>query len=296
MPFATKKKKKRFGLSTPNDKSYKCGRKYKQIFNLRVKENNSSSGRPIMETIKSRDSRDKTNINTYTRSCEKLAPTDQASVENILHQDIQTQEIEIIPPVHECATHPRNETEIIKEYVTDTNIRSAIIDQFVRVFNCPPEKNWTEIIRCVRRNLKLFEHKYYRRIRRTFKSVAMQLTRCHPISPDRKRRRITQKNMIDADSFDAQLIADMIEAGYSYQKCTIALNLKKNQMDLPFVTLSTVYGVANRLDPITRTVKKRKQGSFNPEDKWSIARKGWAKQLLVRLGKLKINNENGEQI
>ena len=102
--------------------------------------------------------------------------------------------------------------------------------------------------------------------------------------------------MIDADSFDAQLIADMIEVGYSYQKCTIALNMKKNQMNLPFVTFSAVYGVANRLDPVRRTVKKRKQGSFNPDDKWSKARKGWTKQLLVRLGKLHLNSEDGEEI
>ena len=79
----------------------------------------------------------------------------------------------------------------------------------------------------VRRNLKLGSNKYNRMIKRTFQSVVMQLTRRDNISPDRKKRRITQKNMIDPNSFDAQFIADLIESGYSYQKTTIALNIKK---------------------------------------------------------------------
>ena len=287
--FWGKKRNKKYALSRPSDKQYRSnrqeriGRKGSKI-NL-VKP----SGQQINEQINTHDSRDKNITVQTTRPCKNLTTIGCASEDILLPTTI-------IPQLQERATHPQNEKEIIMEYVTEKNIRAAIIDQFVRVFNCPPEKYWTEIIRCVRHNLKLFEHKYYKRIRRTFKSVAMQLTRCNSISPDRIKRRITQKNMIDADSFDAQLIADMIEAGYSYQNCTIALNLKKNQMDLPFVTFSAVYGVANRLDPIQRTVKKRKQGSFNPDDKWSKVRKGWTKQLLVRLGKLKLNSEDGEEI
>ena len=180
--------------------------------------------------------------------------------------------------------------------MSERKIRAAIIDQFLRVFNCPPVKDWKKIMKYVRRNLKLCSNKHNEKIKRTFQSVVMQLTRCDTISPDRKKRGITQKNMIDANSFDAQLIADMIESGYSYQKSTIALNMKKHEMNLPFVTFSAVYGVANRLDPVRRTVKKRKQGSFNPDDKWSRARKGWTKQLLVRLGKLKLKSEDGEEL
>ena len=78
----------------------------------------------------------------------------------------------------------------------------------------------------VRRNLKLGSNKYNRMIKGTFQSVAMQLTCRDNISPDRKNRRITQKNMIDHNSFDAQFISDLIESGYSYHKTTIALSMK----------------------------------------------------------------------
>ena len=83
----------------------------------------------------------------------------------------------------------------------------------------------------VRHNLKLCGNKYNRIIKRTFQSVVMQLTRCDNISPDRKKRRITQKNMIDPNSFDAQFIANLIESGYSYQKINIALNMKYQEIN-----------------------------------------------------------------
>ena len=111
-------------------------------------------------------------------------------------------------------------------------------------------------MKCVRDNLKLGTNNN-RLIKRTFETVAMQLTKKNEISPERKKRNIIQCNMIHPDSFDAQFIADLIESGYSYEKTTIALNMKKLEMHLPFVTHSAVYGVTKRLNPLKRTVKKR---------------------------------------
>ena len=45
-------------------------------------------------------------------------------------------------PLHERAPVPHYEREIIMQYVTKKRIRASIIDQFVRVFNCPPAKDW----------------------------------------------------------------------------------------------------------------------------------------------------------
>ena len=45
-------------------------------------------------------------------------------------------------PLHERAPVPHYEREIIMQYVTEKRIRASIIDQFVRVFNCPPAKDW----------------------------------------------------------------------------------------------------------------------------------------------------------
>ena len=65
----------------------------------------------------------------------------------------------------------------------------------------------------------------------------MQLTKQKEISPDRKKCNITQQNMIHPDSFDAQFIANLIESGYSYEKTTIALNMKKNRNAITFCYL-----------------------------------------------------------
>ena len=220
------------------------------MYDLKVKAKSEPSGRPMKESIMPPNLHDKIESHPKTRSCDKLTPTGRASVTNMLPQDIRPTEIEIIAPLHERATVPRNERELIMQYVTEKRIRAAIIDQFVSVFNCPPVKGWNNIMKYVRRNLKLCGNKYNKIIKRTFQSVVMQLTRCDNISPDRKKRRITQKNMIDPNSFDAQFIADLIESGYSYQKTTISLNMKKEEMHLPYVTFSTVYGIAKRLNPV----------------------------------------------
>ena len=79
--------------------------------------------------------------------------------------------------------------------------------------------------------------------------------------------------MIDSDSFDAQLIAGLIQSGYSYDTMTIALNMKKKEMKLTYVTYSAVYGVTNRRSPLKRMVQKQKQASFDPDEKWYNARK-----------------------
>ena len=72
--------------------------------------------------------------------------------------------------------------------------------------------------------------------------------------------------MIHSDSFDAQLVAGLIESGYSYDTMTIALNMEEKEMKLTCVTYSSVYGVVKRLRPLKRMVKK-KAGFLQPRGK-----------------------------
>ena len=64
-----------------------------------------------------------------------------------------------------------------------------------------------------------------------------------------------QTNVIDVKSQDAQLIADFLESGYSFEQTTVAINKHKSSNNSPGYTLSGVYGCALWLKPLTTTVK-----------------------------------------
>ena len=118
---------------------------------------------------------------------------------------------------------------------------------------------------------------------RVFKRITWCIDRGVEIDVNREGRELKQVNVIDLDSVDAQLIADHLEKGASYEMAANIINTEKSMKNEPPLTLSAVYGCARRLKPLVTAVKKRKQGSIDPQDPWSIARKNWCKQLLVRL-------------
>ena len=72
--------------------------------------------------------------------------------------------------------------------------------------------------------------------------------------------------------------------------------MRKFRNHEPLLTLSAICGCCRSLKPLVRTVKKRKQGSIDPEDPWSKARKNWCLQLLIRLGIIKYETVNGENV
>ena len=134
MPFG-KKRNKKYALSKASDKQYKSNRK-ERIGRKGSKINLVKPlGKQSNEQINTHDSRDKNITVQTTRPCKNLTIIGCASDD-------------ILPPttvnhhLHEHAPLPRNEKEIIMQYVTEKNIRAVIFDQFVRVFNCPPAKDW----------------------------------------------------------------------------------------------------------------------------------------------------------
>ena len=113
------------------------------------------------------------------------------------------------------------------------------------------------------------------------------------IDVTRDKTELVRVNVIDLDSQIAQYIADFLEAGYSYEQTCLHVNKLMREQNETCITLSAVYGCARRLNPLITSVKKRKQGSIDPEDPWCIARKNWVTQLLVRLGVLKYECKDG---
>jgi hypothetical protein len=81
-----------------------------------------------------------------------------------------------------------------------------------------------------------------------------------------------------------QILIDSVEKGYSLVNAMHQINEYREEEHLPDVGLSTVRRTMNRLRPVIRRVKRRKQGNRNPDSPWAKARLRWVTQLLVRLG------------
>ena len=92
--------------------------------------------------------------------------------------------------------------------------------------------------------------------------------------------------LISIDSPEAQIVADGIESGLSIRKTWHNLNRHRQECNLELLSESTVISAFRRMKPKIRRIKKRKQGSRDPDSTWSRARYEWVTQLLVRLGEL----------
>jgi hypothetical protein len=82
-----------------------------------------------------------------------------------------------------------------------------------------------------------------------------------------------------------QILIDSVEKGYGMVTAMHQINEYMEEEHFPEVGLSTVRRTMNRLRPVIRRVKRRKQGNTNPDSPWAKARLIWVTHFLVRLGK-----------
>ena len=97
--------------------------------------------------------------------------------------------------------------------------------------------------------------------------------------------------VIQINSPSAQIIADCIESGLSIKRACYQLNEHLFENNEETVGESAVHHLVKRLKPKVSIVKKRKQGSMDPNHKWSRIRFSFCKQLLVRFGELEFPND-----
>ncbi len=90
--------------------------------------------------------------------------------------------------------------------------------------------------------------------------------------------------MISSGSQDMQIIADSIESGFGLLLTRELLNEHRLQKNLEVVGLNTVWMAYLQLKPVLTPVKKRKQGSNDPNSPWAMARLEHVTQILVRFG------------
>ena len=93
-------------------------------------------------------------------------------------------------------------------------------------------------------------------------------------------------HLIKLDSPEAQIVADGIEAGLSIHRSWQNVNQHRLECGMELISESSVISVIRRLKPKLKKIRRRKQGSTDPESHWSRARLQWATQLLVRFGEL----------
>ena len=110
--------------------------------------------------------------------------------------------------------------------------------------------------RNIKKHLKL-SNVYNKIIRGVFKHVKWCASHNAHITFTRNKRILKQKNIIDIHSPDAQLIADMLEHGYSYDRACDELNRIHVDDNAPLVTLSMMYGCVQRLSPLITPVYKK---------------------------------------
>jgi hypothetical protein len=91
-----------------------------------------------------------------------------------------------------------------------------------------------------------------------------------------------------------QILIDSMESGYGLVTDMHQINEYRLELDLLDVGYTTVRRTMNRLDPVIRKIRRRKQGKRDPNSPWTKARLRWVTQLLVRLGKHKFDAEAQE--
>ena len=91
---------------------------------------------------------------------------------------------------------------------------------------------------------------------------------------------------IRMDSHEAQIIANGIESGLSLQRVWQNVNQHRSENGDDLVSQSSIYYALRKMRPKMVNIKKRKQGSSEPESNWAQARYAWTRQLLARFGRL----------
>jgi hypothetical protein len=69
-----------------------------------------------------------------------------------------------------------------------------------------------------------------------------------------------------------QILIDSMEQGYGLVTAMFQINEYREEESLPNIGLRTVHRTMNRIGPVIRRIKRRKQGNRDPTSPWSRAR------------------------
>eukprot|EP00797_Seminavis_robusta_P022966 Sro371_g128620.1 n/a (448) ;mRNA; f:56434-58025 len=176
--------------------------------------------------------------------------------------------------------------ELAQEDLIDWEVarRIAIAFIFVHVFCCPDESEWDGRNGVHAQIRKMLSIPKGASIRYVFEDI----TKCQTAGTKYRGRRQalgeTRPVNIPNDSVEAQIVADVLEDGFSLMQATRQVNHHLKETEQPLVSFSSVWHLSKRLKPLVKPIKRLKQGSTDKESAWAQARYNWSIQLILRLG------------
>ena len=233
---------------------------------------------------------------------------EQINAVNILRNN---EELAADGGTNEITNHNENEDDTVAENEVDTirqkkyfsslqckARRWAIFDLFVNKYNGlePKDGNlykfWKGkdgVVSKIRKDLKIKSNSGFKML-----PIFEAILECQRTGTDFdpsmiERRGGKRPNKIRLDSPEAQIIADGLESGLSIRKTWYNVNYHRQESNKELLSESTVVSAIRRMKPKIVRIEKRKQGSSDPTSHWSIARKLWTTQLLIRFGALDEN-------
>ena len=111
--------------------------------------------------------------------------------------------------------------------------------------------------------------------------------------------RINSENMgrpviLPIDSVEANVIADSLEMGLSFKMTQMKVYYYRKAEGLDPISYSAIVGCFNRMAKKVSHADKKGAGTDDIEAVWSIARYRWCKQLLIRLGVIIYDGNDGK--
>ena len=141
----------------------------------------------------------------------------------------------------------------INKLLAKTNTQISIEYQYLKIFQCPPTHMWSKVNRKIRRNLAL-PVSSRNMVTRVLKIIESCLRSNREINLTKDLRAMRQVNGIPLDILKAQLIADKLKNGLSFENACEEINCDSEKDNKQLFTLNAIYGIVRRLKPIQSTV------------------------------------------
>ena len=164
--------------------------------------------------------------------------------------------------------------------------RMAMYYYFTQVYGAPREESglWDGkdgIAAAIRDHLLLPLSTDLRSIYTTFRTIQLYEEKNYKYLGDARPRKEWQHYLIPLDSYEASLIADLIEGDFGFTEATDLVNEYRTDCGVVTVGRSCVYQTSKRMNPTISKIKKRQQGSLDLNSGWCRASHRWATQLLI---------------
>ena len=155
----------------------------------------------------------------------------------------------------------------------------AVACHFTQLHKTPPKSTWCKVALDIITELKLSCS--VTTLHATFEAVLKDAEHDGKIKHKSVRK---NSSMIQVDSTEAQITADVLEKGSSVPQSLLMVNQCRLNEGLDEISESQTHGAIDQLMPLRAKLLKGKQGSTDPDSDWAKGRLNFCMQFLVRCG------------